>query len=48
MSLDKIKHIVVLMMENRSLDNMLGYLYADVNNTPQTSSPAAALHSMMV
>ena len=34
MSLDKIKHIVVLMMENRSLDNMLGYLYADQGNKP--------------
>lgn len=34
MSLGKVKHIVVLMMENRSLDNMLGYLYADQGNRP--------------
>ena len=26
---DKIKHIVVLMLENRSFDNLLGWLYAD-------------------
>ena len=32
-SLDEIEHIVVLMMENRSFDNMLGWLY-DPNNTP--------------
>ncbi len=28
-NLDKIKHLVVLMMENRSFDHMLGYLTAD-------------------
>lgn len=28
-ALKKIKHIVVLMMENRSFDNLLGWLYAD-------------------
>jgi phospholipase C len=26
MSLSKIKHIIVVMMENRSFDHMLGYL----------------------
>lgn len=26
---DKIKHVVVLMLENRSLDNMMGFLYPD-------------------
>ena len=26
---DKIDHVVVLMLENRSLDNVLGWLYAD-------------------
>lgn len=31
--LDKIDHIVVLMLENRSFDNMLGWLY-DSNNQP--------------
>lgn len=42
--MDKIKHLVVLMMENRSLDNLLGYAYADVDNKapeviPTGSSP---------
>ena len=31
-NLDKIKHIIVIMMENRSFDHMLGFLYADSNN----------------
>jgi phospholipase C len=26
--MNKVKHFVVLMLENRSFDNMLGYLYA--------------------
>jgi len=30
--LDSIQHIVVLMLENRSFDHMLGLLYADQNN----------------
>ncbi|WP_197495886.1 S53 family peptidase [Acidihalobacter yilgarnensis] len=30
--LDAIDHVVVLMLENRSFDHMLGYLYADNNN----------------
>ncbi len=30
--LDKIDHIVLLMLENRSFDHMLGYLYADSGN----------------
>lgn len=42
MSLDKIKHVVVLMMENRSLDNMLGYLYADRENKPDHIIPAGS------
>jgi len=29
----KIKHIVVLMMENRSFDNLLGWLKEDRNST---------------
>ncbi len=28
---NKIKHVVVLMMENRSADNLIGWLYDDVN-----------------
>ena len=31
-SLSKINHIVVLMLENRSFDHMLGFLYADTKN----------------
>jgi phospholipase C len=32
--LSSINHIVVLMLENRSFDHMLGYLYADQGNSP--------------
>ena len=28
-NLSKIEHFVILMLENRSFDHMLGYLYAD-------------------
>ena len=38
--LPQIKHVVVLMMENRSLDNLLGWLYADQNNQPLHNIPA--------
>jgi phospholipase C len=31
-ALDQIEHIVVLMLENRSFDQMLGFLYHDANN----------------
>ncbi len=30
-SLGAIEHVVVLMLENRSFDHMLGYLYADTS-----------------
>jgi phospholipase C len=30
LGLDKLKHIVVLMMENRSFDHMLGFLKLDL------------------
>ncbi|MCW8875832.1 MAG: hypothetical protein OQK51_02140, partial [Kangiellaceae bacterium] len=30
--LSKIEHFVVLMLENRSFDQMLGYLYTDEGN----------------
>ena len=33
-SLDKIEHIVVLMLENRSFDNLLGWLYDPANDEP--------------
>jgi phospholipase C len=35
---DEIKHIVVLMLENRSFDNVLGWLYAP-DNRPQRNIP---------
>jgi phospholipase C len=35
-SLNKIEHFVVLMLENRSFDHMLGYLYADQDNVSPT------------
>lgn len=34
-----IEHVVVLMMENRSLDNLLGWLYADQGNKPPFNIP---------
>jgi phospholipase C len=39
-AMDQIKHLVVVMMENRSFDNLLGFLYADVNNQPPINIPA--------
>lgn len=38
---NEIKHIVVLMLENRSFDNVLGWLYADESNRPRLNIPAA-------
>lgn len=37
---DLIHHIVVLMLENRSFDNVLGWLYADTANQPPRNIPA--------
>ena len=34
MGMEKIRHLVVLMLENRSFDNMVGYVYADGNRPP--------------
>jgi len=36
---DNIEHVVVVMMENRSFDNLLGWLYADVDNHPPVNIP---------
>ena len=33
-SLSKVEHIVVLMLENRSFDNLLGWLYDPANDAP--------------
>jgi hypothetical protein len=37
--LPQIEHVVVLMLENRSLDNLLGWLYADRENRPTHDVP---------
>jgi phospholipase C len=37
--LGAIDHIVTLMLENRSFDHMLGYLYADQNNVAPSGQP---------
>jgi phospholipase C len=44
-NLAKIQHIVVVMLENRSFDNMLGYLYADQGNVPPLNLPASGTPS---
>lgn len=45
--LGAIDHIVVLMLENRSLDHMLGYLYQDTNNVSPTGQPFEGVTSGM-
>jgi phospholipase C len=41
--LDAIEHIVVLMLENRSFDHMLGYLYQDSGNLSPSGQPFEGL-----
>ena len=42
--LGSVEHIVVLVLENRSFDHMLGFLYADsANVSPRTKQPFAGL-----
>ncbi len=42
--LSKIKHVVQLMLENRSFDQMLGFLYEDSGNrSPKTGQPFEGL-----
>lgn len=41
--LSKIQHIVVLMLENRSFDHMLGFLYADQGNKSPAGQPFEGL-----
>nr|WP_216662811.1 alkaline phosphatase family protein [Dickeya dadantii] len=41
--LSNIEHIVVLMLENRSFDHMLGFLYADRNNLSPLGHPFTGL-----
>ncbi len=42
-ALSAINHIVVLMLENRSFDHMLGFLYADTGNVSPTGQPFEGL-----
>ena len=42
-SLAGINHIVVLMLENRSFDHMLGYLYAAAGNVSPSGQPFEGL-----
>jgi len=41
--LPSIEHLVVLMLENRSFDQMLGFLYAGTGNTSPTGQPFEGL-----
>jgi phospholipase C len=41
--LSAIEHVVVLMLENRSFDHMLGFLYSDSGNTSPTGQPFEGL-----
>lgn len=40
-TLEQIKHIVVLMLENRSFDNLLGWLYDPANPAPFNQPPSS-------
>jgi Phosphoesterase family len=44
-SLSSVEHIVVLMLENRSFDHMLGYLYSDSGNVSPAGQPFEGLAS---
>ena len=41
--LSSINHIVVLMLENRSFDHMLGFLYKDTHNVSLAGQPFEGL-----
>ena len=41
--LEMIEHVVVLMLENRSFDHILGYLYADQGNVSPSGQPFEGL-----
>src|SRR5450756_1623414 len=42
--LPSIEHIVVLMLENRSFDHMLGFLYTDDGNVSPSGQPYEGLN----
>src|SRR5215472_5001617 len=41
--LSAVNHVVVLMLENRSFDHMLGFLYADAGNVSPSGQPFEGL-----
>ena len=41
--LSSVNHIVVLMLENRSFDHMLGLLYSDCGNVSPAGQPFEGL-----
>ena len=41
--LASVEHVVVLMLENRSFDHMLGFLYADAGNVSPSGQPFEGL-----
>jgi phospholipase C len=43
MALSSIEHVVVLMLENRSFDHMLGFLYTDAGNVSPSGQPFEGL-----
>ncbi len=43
--LARIEHIVVLMLENRSFDHMLGFLYTDEGNVSPAGDPYAIIRN---
>ena len=42
MGMELVRHLVVLMLENRSFDNMVGYVYAGDGNSPPINIPQPA------
>ena len=42
MGMELVRHLVVLMLENRSFDNMVGYVYAADENCPPINIPPPA------
>ena len=42
-ALSSVEHVVVLMLENRSFDHMLGFLYTDAGNVSPSGQPYEGL-----
>ena len=45
-SLQQIEHVVVLMLENRSFDNVFGWLYDPTNPAPLNTEPLANVEGL--